>query len=127
MVCTIKQVCFKVCAGEAGNYARFQSSTQTFFNTGNIFFGNVTADNGVFKFKAVVTFNRFKLDFNLSKLTGATRLFLVRIFNITRFGNGFAVSNLRFADIGVNFEFSLQTVDDNFQVQFAHTFNNGLA
>ena len=88
---------------------------------------NITADNRVFKFKTVITFNRLKFNFNTGKLTGTAGLFLVGIFNIGRFGKGFTISDLRFTDIRVNFKFTFQAVNNNFQVQLAHTFDNGLS
>ena len=50
----------------------------------------------------------------------------MRIFNITRLGNGFAISHLRITHIGFYLEFTLQTINDNIKVQLAHTGNNGL-
>ena len=107
-------------------YTGIHSGAQTFFNTRNIFLRNVTADNRIIKFKTGITFHRFKFNFNLSELTGTTGLFLVSVFNIARFRNGFTISYLRITNICINLKFTTQTINNNIQVQFAHTFNNGL-
>ena len=126
MIGTVIQGTFDAGNRITGQHAGFHRRAQTFFDTGNVFLRNITADNGIFKFKSVITFNRFKFDFNLSKLTGTTGLFLVGVFDIGRFGNRFAVSNLRLAHIAFDLKLAFQTVDNNLQMEFAHAFDDCL-
>ncbi|CAH0320281.1 hypothetical protein SRABI106_04338 [Rahnella aquatilis] len=44
-----------------------------------------------------------------------------------RFAHRFTVRYLRFADVGFHTELPFHTVDDDFQMQFAHTGNDRLA
>ena len=44
-----------------------------------------------------------------------------------RLADGFAVSHLRLADVGLDTELALHAVNDDLQVQLAHTGNDGLA
>ena len=53
-------------------------------------------------------------------------LFLVGVFDIGRFGNRFAVSNLRIAHIAFDLKLAFQTVDNNLQMEFAHAFDDCL-
>ena len=41
--------------------------------------------------------------------------------------NGFSISDLRFASVGVDFEFAEHAVANDFQMQLAHSGNDGLA
>ena len=43
------------------------------------------------------------------------------------FGDGFAIGDLRRAGVGLNFEFALEAVNDDFQVQFTHAGDDQLA
>lgn len=47
-------------------------------------------------------------------------------FRFNRFADGFTISNLRFAYGAVYIEFATHTVDDDVQMKFAHTGNDGL-
>ena len=47
-------------------------------------------------------------------------------FGFNRLADSFTISNLRIANITSNFKFPEQTVNDNIQMQLAHTGNNGL-
>ena len=49
------------------------------------------------------------------------------IIDVRDLGNGFAISHLRRADVGVDIEFALHPVDQNFQVQFTHALDDRLA
>ena len=106
MICTVIQRALDTRYRIPGQNTGIHCRTQTFFNTRDIFLRNITADNRIVKFKSGIAFHRLKFDFNFCKLTGTTRLFLMRIFDIARFGNRFAVSNLRIADIGINLKFT---------------------
>ena len=48
-------------------------------------------------------------------------------FGLHRAAQGFAIGHLRLAHIGVDLEFALHAIDDDFQMQFAHALDDGLA
>src|SRR5690606_30538301 len=48
-------------------------------------------------------------------------------FDLASVADRFTVSHLRLADVGFNVELALHAVDQNIQVQLAHTTNDGLA
>src|SRR5258705_11662324 len=94
------------------------------------FAGNHTAYDVILKFKSWLIFRAqftgsdFKYD--ISKLTTTTSLFLVNLFVLNGLGKCFFVGNLRSALVDLYLEFTLQTIDDNFQVQFTHPAKNNL-
>ncbi len=60
-------------------------------------------------------------------LTTTTRLLGVFTFNIGNFvANRFTVSNLWFTHVCFNVELTLHTVNDDVEVQFTHTGDDGL-
>ena len=55
--------------------------------------------------------------------TGAQNFLL----DVDRLADGFAVSHLQLADVGFHAELALHAVHDDFEVQFAHPGDDGLA
>ena len=105
-----------------------QSVTDTFINRRDEFTRNHTTFNFIDKFVAFATrLHRFHFDHNVTILTFTTRLFNVFSFGFHFFADGFAVGYLRCTHISFHTKLTLHAVHDNFQVQLAHTGNNGLA
>ena len=68
------------------------------------------------------------LQHHVAVLAAAARLLDELAFNfVAGLADGFTVGHLRLADVGFNAELALHAVDQNFQVQFAHAGNDGLA
>ena len=112
----------------AGHDAVRQGVANTFVARRNEFARNHAAFDFVDKLVACATgFHRFHFDHNVTVLAFTAGLFDVFGFGFDFFANGFAVGHLRSAHVGFHAEFAFHTVDDDFQVQFAHTGNNGLA
>ena len=63
----------------------------------------------------------------MTVLTAAAGLFCILVFLIHRFGKGLLIRNLRCADVSLYLVFTEQTVNDNLQMEFAHTCDNGLS
>src|SRR5262249_58223301 len=57
---------------------------------------------------------------------GPAGLLLVRVINRDRLGDLLAVGHLRRADVGIDFVAALQDVDFYVEMEFPHTFENGL-
>nr|P35649.1 RecName: Full=Uncharacterized 66.3 kDa protein in hag2 5'region [Eikenella corrodens]CAA78253.1 hypothetical 66.3 KD protein in HAG2 5'region [Eikenella corrodens] len=105
-----------------------QSVADTFMHRRDEFARNHTTFNFIDKFIACTTrLHRFHFDHNVTILTFTARLFNVFSFGFHFFVDGFAVGHLRYTHISVHTELTLHAVHDNFQVQLAHTGNNGLA
>ena len=63
----------------------------------------------------------------MSVLTTTTGLFCIFVLHIDRFCECLLVSNLRCTHIRLDFEFTEQTVNNDFQMKFAHSGDNCLA
>ena len=108
----------------------FQLLLDTFINGRDVFARNYTTFDVVDElvtFRVRARLQWVHVDHNVTVLTATTRLLSVFTFNIGNFrANRFAVSNLRFTHVRFNVEFTLHTVNDDVQVQFTHTSDDGL-
>src|SRR5688572_715290 len=105
----------------SSQWAIYHRLFKSFLNGRNKFARNNSTDNIVYKIKsffAIVA--RTDLKYDIGKLTTTPGLFLIDFFMFNRFGKRLFVSNLRSALIDLNFEFTFQAVDDDFQVQLSH-------
>src|SRR5690606_40547698 len=74
------------------------------------------------------SFQGLQLEDNVTVLTTTTGLLDEFTFDfVASLADGFAVSHLWFTHVGFHAEFTAHAVYQNFQVQLAHTGNNGLA
>ena len=90
-------------------------------------FGNVAADDLVLDRDAFAAFVRLNLDDDVTVLTATAGLLDQLAFAIGRRGDGFAISDLRFAGVGFNFEFAQHAIANDFEMQLAHSGDDGLA
>ena len=105
-----------------------QSVADTFIDRRDEFARNHTTFNFIDKFIACTTrLHRFHFDHNMTILTFTTRLFNVFGFGLHFLTDSLAVGYLRRTYVGFHTKFAFHAVHNNFQVQFAHTGNNGLA
>ena len=125
MVRTEDQLDLHVHHGEASEHASLEGIIDTLVNSGDVFLGNNAAGDAVDELIAVAGVG-FNLDNNVTVLTATTRLLGVLEVRLGRLGDGFAVGNLGLAHVGVHVEFAGKAVNDDFQVQFAHTSDQGL-
>jgi len=128
MVRTEEQRDFHVNNWITSHHARSQRVAHTFFNCRDVFARNGTALDRVNEFEALARFLRFDLQNHVTVLTTTTRLldeFAFRLF--AHFTDRFAVSHLWLADGRFNVEFALHAVNDDVQMQLAHTGDDGLA
>ena len=87
----------------------------------NIIFRYDAAGNIVDELIAVPRRLGFDFHYHVSVLSAPAGLTHEPPFRLLhRFADGFAVSHLGFADVGVHLEFPFQTVHDYFQVQLSH-------
>ena len=111
----------------ASQNARVEGFFDAFLYRRNVFTRNHTAFDFVHELKAFARLLRLQGEDHMAVLTFTTRLthkFAVYIGN--RFAYGFAVRNLGLAHIGFHIELALHAVHDDFQVQLAHTGDDGL-
>ena len=108
----------------------FQLLLDAFINGRDVFARNYTTFDVVDElvtFRVRARLQWVHVDHNVTVLTATTRLLSVFTFNVGNFrANRFAVSNLRFTHVRFNVEFTLHTVNDDVQVQFTHTSDDGL-
>src|SRR5215470_12718222 len=70
---------------------------------------------------------RMKNDFAVTVLATATGLLDVLALGFGFLANGFAIRDLRAADVGLHVVFTQHAVNDDFQVQFAHSGDQSLS
>src|SRR5690606_377855 len=111
----------------AGQHALRHGFVDTLFDRGDVFARNHTALDGVDELDALAGFVGFDLQHHVAILTLTTRLAHELAFGIfDGLADGFAVGHLGLADVGFDTEFALHAVNDDFQVQLAHTGDDGL-
>src|SRR5271154_6651172 len=93
----------------------------------NIFLRNRAADNLVKDLDALAFFIRLDGDAGVAVLTFAAGLTDEFSFALGFFGDRFAISDLRGAGVGLHFEFALEAINDDFQMQLAHARDDKLA
>src|SRR5690625_7531755 len=72
--------------------------------------------------------HRFEVHNDLRELTRTTGLLLVGVVKTNNWTTDrLAVSNLRLTNVGVNLELATHAVNENVQVQLAHTADDGVA
>ena len=82
---------------------------------------------GVDELKAAALLQRLDSQVDHAELSVTAALADETAFGLRGLANGLAVGDLRLADVGVDFEFAQQAIDDDLQVQFAHPGNQRLA
>ena len=93
---------------------------------GDIFLGNGAADGKVFEYISAAGFAGNEVNLAVTVLTLTTRLTLVHALCIASLTEGFPVGNLRSAYVCLYLELAEESVDDDVEVKFAHTCDNGL-
>src|SRR3990167_60161 len=83
--------------------------------------------DGVHELEALADILRLELDDHVAVLTAATGLLDEAVFLIHGLADGFAVRDLRLADIGLDAEFAPHALDDDLEMQLAHAGDDGLA
>ena len=126
MVRTIVQGNLTVYDRITSQYTGLHGATDTVVNSGDVFLGNRTADDGVDKLVTLAALVGLNLDLNMTVLALTTGLTGVLVIHISQLANGFLVGYLGLTNIGLYLEFTQQTVNDDFQMQLTHTSDNGL-
>ena len=112
----------------ASQHAGVQRTAHTLFNCRDVFAWNGTALDRVDELEALARLLRLDLQNHVTVLTTTTRLLDELAFGLfAGLADRFAVGNLWLADGRFDAEFALHAVNDNFQVQLAHTTDDGLA
>src|SRR5690606_29138687 len=71
--------------------------------------------------------SRSDFELNIGEFTTTTSLFFVHFSVLYHHSEGFFISNLRSTLVNFYFEFTTQTVDDNFEVKLTHTSQDSLS
>ena len=93
----------------------------------DVFARDNAANNLVFDHETGAAAAGTHVDFNVAVLTATARL-LDQLANAVRVGRDrFTIGDLRFAGVGIDFEFAKHAVANNFQMQLAHAGDDCLA
>src|SRR5690554_2927785 len=126
VVRTIKQGDLHVHHWEACEHAILELLLDTLIDSRDVFLRNHTAHDLVNELVTFARLLRLHLDPDVTVLTTTTGLTYELAFLLNTGTNGFAVSNLRLTYVRFYLELALETVNDDVEVQLAHTGNNGL-
>src|ERR1022692_3707640 len=85
------------------------------------------ADDAVDEFIAFAGGERLDLQPDVAILAAAARLAHEFAFRFHGAAYGFAIRDLRLANVGIDLEFALHAIDDDLEMQFAHAGNDRLA
>src|SRR5690606_22086948 len=111
----------------ASQHAGGQRLFHTLLHCRDVFARHHTALDFVHEFKALTCFQGLQREHHVTVLTLTTRLTNeLAVHVLDGVAHGFAVCNLGLAHVGLHVELALHTVNDNFQVQLAHTGDDGL-
>ena len=123
MVGTIVNFSLNAQYGIAAQDTALHCLLNTFIDSGDVFFRNRTTNCRIYEFVVVFSIcaDRVETYFTVTILTTTTRLTNEFTFNVNFFAECFFVSYLRSTNVSFYFEFSQQTVNDDFQMQFTHT------
>src|SRR5262249_39246769 len=107
--------------------ATFHSFLDPFVHRLDVLARDYTADNCIYKLVASARFRRLNRDFGVSILTAATGLTYKLADTFCGFPNRLAIRDLGPSYVRVDTKFSLQSIDDDLQVQLTHSADDRLA
>ncbi len=93
----------------------------------NVFLGNGAADDLVLDRDALAALVRLNLDDDVAVLTATARLLDQLAFAIGSRRDGFAISDLRLAGVGLDLELAEHAIANDLEVQLAHAGDDRLA
>ena len=93
----------------------------------DVFFWNGAADGFVFDGDPLSCLVGLDGKNDVAVLTAATGLFDEFTFTASWLGDGFAISDLRSAGVGIDLKLAFDAINDDFEVKFTHSGNDGLA
>ena len=123
----VDDIDFDIDDREAGDDAVGQGFANAFFNRGDEFLRNDTADDLVVEDIAFAPDFRTDDENAVTVLTAAAGLTDVFTLSLDFAGDGLAVGNLGGAGGGVNLELAAEPLDQNLEVELAHAGDDGLA
>ncbi|KFM83885.1 hypothetical protein DJ90_5581 [Paenibacillus macerans] len=112
---------------EAGKNTVLHRFFDTLLCRTDIFSRYGAADDFAVELVACTWLQRFEFNPDVTVLTAAAGLTYEFAFNARWRSERFAVSNLRFTHVRLNFEFTAHPVDDDIEVKLTHTFKDRLA
>src|SRR5690606_37806409 len=92
----------------------------TFFDRGNEFARNSTADHFVFENETTTRRQGFHFQPNVTVLTTTAGLLDVLAFDFDLLAERFFVGHLRLTDVRFDFKLAKDTINDNFEMELAH-------
>ena len=130
VVGAVDQGCFHADHRVTSQNAKLHSVLNTSVDRRNVLARHATTGHLILKLVQFLAIQRQRLEGNLHlrELTGTTGLLLVGVVDLLNgLLNGLAVCNLRLTNVSLNLELTLHTVNNDVQVELAHTTDFGLA
>ena len=126
MIRTIPQGNLDINNRIASQNTGLHSTLDTVVDSRDVFLRDGTANDGVDELVTLAGLVGLDLDLNMTILALTTGLTCVLGLLVGLFADGLTVSNLRCTHVCFNLELTQQTVNDDLQVQLAHTGDDGL-
>ena len=98
-----------------------------FLTGGNVFLGDVAADDLVLDRDALAAFLRHHVEYDVAELTATARLLGQLAVAFAGLGDGLAIGDLRRTGVGLDVELAAHAVHDDVEVQLAHAGDDRLA
>src|SRR5919108_138618 len=127
VVTAIVEFDFHIHHGIAREHSAFERLLNPLIHRLDVFLGNNTADDLVHKLVTLAGLLRFDPNLDVTVLATAASLTDIFALRFGLFADGFAIRNLRLADVGLNLILAHHAVNDDFQMQLAHAADDGLS
>ncbi len=126
METTVVERDLEVQAGVAGERALVDGGLEALVHGGDVFLRHVAADDLGLEDETGAGFAGLDDVVDLRELAGTTGLLLVGVAVVDRLGDGFAVGDLRRADVDLDLVGALEDVDLDVEVELAHALEDHL-
>src|SRR5690606_2954826 len=127
MIRTIKDGCLEAEQRVTGENTVLHLLINALLYRRNVFLGYHTTNHFAGEHQAFdAFFGRLEADPDMTELTATTRLTNELAFDLAGVADSFTVSHLGLADVGLDVELTLHTINDDVQVQLTHTTDDGL-
>src|SRR5580692_5107501 len=127
MVGAVEYGDFDIHDGIARDHPGLHRFLNALVHGGNVLARHRAADDAIDEFVALALGQRLELQPHMPVLTAPAGLANELALGLDRAAQGFAIRHLRLAYIGVDLELALHAINDDFEVQFPHAFDDRLA
>ena len=128
MIAAIPNSNFQIFKREAGHHTIGHRLLETFFNGWNKLLRDVATRHFALELKSLLLqWKRGKFELDVGERTPAAALLLVNFAMADGLGDFFFISDTRLAMVALHIELTLEAVEQDVEMKFAHTTDDGLS